>query len=261
MKCFFTTLLLLTITNVSASFSSKKQLATDTTQVVNDNILYKVTSDDNYIHLSLGTSDKDTMIILARFGITVYFDTKGKKKKDVYIKYPLENNRRNPHYNDNFTKSDKSQNMLDFNKIINSLSQEVEYGFFEDKQSFNKNLNNLGVTLDWRYSEENNLLEFNLTIPKKNISLDKNLNLSKLIIGVVSNKVEKNQSRQNNNPPKGSNSRQSKGSGMRGGGKGGGGGRGGSGSKGGNRGGEKQTRDDNARNQIKTLDFWFNAGL
>jgi len=49
---------------------------------------YYVANDDSSIFISLNSTDQSTMQVLRREGITIYFDTLGKKKKEVYLKYP-----------------------------------------------------------------------------------------------------------------------------------------------------------------------------
>lgn len=233
--------------------AANKYIATDTIQKVNANILYKVFSDDTYIYLNVSTTDKKTCMSLIRKGLTVYFDSKGKEKKDVYIKYPV---RIDPkQMQKNTTSSNKENNLKDFdvNKIIETLPYDAEYGYFDDTEQFHKALNRLGISLGYKYTVSNELLEFNIKIPKDKISSGKNKSLSKLSIGVISNKPENSPNQSKNQISSGVRNRGGKG-GMRSGTMGRGGiGRNGIGQSNGQ-------RPIFAAEPV-SIDFWFDASI
>ena len=52
-------------------------------------IQYLVANNDKNLHLRLKTSNQATMMKILRNGLFVYFDVLGKKKKEVYLHYPL----------------------------------------------------------------------------------------------------------------------------------------------------------------------------
>ncbi len=49
---------------------------------------YYVANDDSSIFISLNSTDLSTASVLRREGVTIYFDTLGKKNKEMYFKYP-----------------------------------------------------------------------------------------------------------------------------------------------------------------------------
>lgn len=138
---------------------------------------------------------------------------------------------------------------------IEKLPNEAEYGFYNDKVEFRKDLNSEDITLAFNINGEQ--LNYNLKIPKSKILKKNKTDLSELSIGIKTNKPE----RQNNERPDES-MRQRNGnqpSGGRGGGMSGG-------RRGGNRGNQSGGNDRNQRpTQEKTdrfeIEFWFDAKL
>ena len=74
-------LALLTLSSLNCFASNKRSFSADTTEISNNNILYKVSQEGNYIHLNISTTDKKTATSIIRNGLTIYYDIKGKKKK------------------------------------------------------------------------------------------------------------------------------------------------------------------------------------
>ena len=52
-------------------------------------ISYRVFHDRDTLHLKLKTDQRSTMVKMLRQGTTVYFDLTGKKKKKIYVRYPI----------------------------------------------------------------------------------------------------------------------------------------------------------------------------
>ena len=48
-----------------------------------------VMNDDAYLYLTMSSTDRSTMMQIMRFGLTVWFDPRGGKKKVLGIKYPM----------------------------------------------------------------------------------------------------------------------------------------------------------------------------
>ena len=127
--------ILLTLLSSLYSFASNTtNYPTDTTQVSNENILYKVSQDDNYVYLNISTTDTKTSMSIIRTGLTVYYDIKGKKKKNVYVKYPYSTE---PRQSGQGSRGNNGQNIIDLNSIIEKLPTEAEYSSLEEKQTFN----------------------------------------------------------------------------------------------------------------------------
>uniref|UniRef100_UPI00404812AE hypothetical protein n=1 Tax=Mariniflexile sp. TaxID=1979402 RepID=UPI00404812AE len=237
-------IVLLTLSSLSSFASNKSSFPADTTQITNENVLYKVSQDGNYVHLNISTTDKKTAMSIIRNGLTIYYDIKGKEKKDVYVKYPYSNESR-PFQQGSLGNIDV--NAIDLNSMIEKLPAEAEYGSFEKKQAFNKDLNTLDIAIANHYTASSQLFDFSIKIPKDKITAKKNSDFSKLSIGVVTNTRERNieggQQDQNQS--------------MRGGGSGGrrgggnGNGRGGMGHQNGQR--------PSSTTENVTVDFWFDA--
>lgn len=233
--------------------TEEKFVLKDTTKVENNSVMYKVYEDDNYLHLNISTLNKKTAQSIIRSGLTVYFDVKGKEKENVYVKYPskIEQPQRRQRRNNN-----EETNTIALDSLIETLPNEAEYGFYDDKVEFHKDLNSEDIALGFSITGE--VFEYNTKIPKHKILKENKTDLSKLSIGVKTNEPE----RQNNQRPDES-MRQGGGNRSGGGGRGGGmsGGRGG-----GNRGGQssgnnRPDRPTQDRADKVEIDFWLDALL
>ena len=215
----------------------------DTTEVENKNISYRLTSDHNYVYINLRTKDRSTMMAMVRAGVSVYFDIKGKKKKNVYVKYPI-----NSRKGERKDRGQSDQKRPEFSEIINDLPKKAEYSYFKNTQQFHSELNTQDIRLGFEFNQKERLLVYNLKIPKEEITDNKKLDMSKLSIGVVIG-GEKSQrgNFQAQGGPSGGSQR-----GSRGGGRGGGSGVG-RGQGGGN---NSQQRE---RPSETTINFWFDA--
>ena len=236
--------ILLTILSSLYSFASNTtNFPADSTQVSNENILYKVSQDDSYVFLNISTTDKKTAMSIIRNGLTIYYDIKGKKKKDVYVKYPYSNE---PRQSRQGSQENNDANPIDLNSMIEKLPAEAEYGSFEEKQAFNKDLNTLDIAIATHYTASSQLFEFSIKIPKAKIASQVNSDFSKLSIGVVANKMEGAVKKERG---QGQNQGMRSGGGRRGNGSGGG--------RGGARGQNEQ--QSSPTTERATIDFWFGA--
>jgi len=206
--------------------------------------------DGKDLYVTLHTEFKETMLSMLHRGYTIYFDVKGKKKKNVSIQYPLKTERlekgTRPERGERIGNGE--QNGPDINKMLENLPKMANYTSYDSSQDFNLDLNSLGIEMNYSYEESTEvgpILEYHLKIPASKIVME-NEDLSKLSIGVVSIKQEQKENKQQANM--GRSGRQGGGQGGRS--RGGGGGRGG----GGNRGGSTQARETV---QVATIDFWF----
>lgn len=238
-------LILFTLSSLYSTATIKRNSPVDTTQVINGSLLYKISQEDNYVHLNISTKDKMSAMSILKNGLTIYYDIDGKKQKDVSIKYP----------NNNTISQFRGGNLLnlangiDLNSIIEQLPAEAEYGYHEIKRTFNKDLNSFDIFIDVIYNESNQLFEFSVTIPKIKISSQKNTDFSKLSIGVVFNKMERKSEQVGEQAQ------------SNGGRSGGGRGNGGGGRNGGGRGGNDRQNGQvqNSADAKSTPDFWFDA--
>jgi len=238
-------ILFLIITTISAN-AKTKLIVTDTTNIVENNVLYKVFSDNNYIYLNISTTDKNTSMSIIRNGLTIYFDIKGKKKKDVYIKYPYNIKQRHLKQNSQEAKRNQEFSAIDLNSIIKNLPKEAEYAYYDEKQTFHKDLNIQDISLSYITTRES--LVFSLKIPKSKISNENKIDFTKLSIGVLTNKHKRSfemENKQDQGMRTGNGNR-----------RGGRMGRGNGQNNGGNR-GEKQ----NLNTEQTHIDFWFDAKI
>lgn len=175
--------ILLTLLSSLYSFASNTtNFPADTTQVSNENVLYKVSQDETYVYLNISTTDKETAMAIIRNGLTIYYDINGKKKKDVYVKYPYSNE---PSQSRQGSRENNDTETVDIISMIENLPAEAEYSSFEERQVFSKGLNTLDIAIESNYTAENEVFEFSIKIPKTKISSKENSDFSKLSIGVV----------------------------------------------------------------------------
>ena len=246
-QVFLIVLILFSLTMEATSNSSL-----DTTKIENKNIRYHFTSDANNLYLTINTKDRAMMMSMVRSGISVYFDVKGKKKKNVYVKYPI--NSKRP---DKSSRGESDQKRLELSEIINDLPKKAEYSYFENTQQFHTALNTQDISLGFEYSKKERALEYHLKIPKEHISRDKEIDLTKLSLGItIGDKNTGRKGQRGNLQMQGPSGRGQRGSV--------GGGRGGSvGGRGGSGGGRSQGGGNNSQQRERpsktTIDFWFDA--
>ncbi|WP_324027149.1 hypothetical protein QSV08_05050 [Maribacter sp. BPC-D8] len=242
MRLYFQVIIVLLATTIQAQNSQ-------------DNINYNSFIKDGNIHVQLSTVDQATMLTMLHKGFYVYFDVKGKRKKNVSVQYPInivphERPNRNDRNKGNREEQKEEQSGPDIATLLAEMPKIGEYTNLDYEQEFHLDLNQLGVSITYVYNEENKELQYELVIPKHKIA---DANLSKLSIGIVTPKREKESQDKNSNI--------SFGGGGQGGGSGGGrGGQGrpgggqGDGGRGGSKGGPPQQED---RPEETTIDIWF----
>lgn len=222
-----------------------------------DDIQYKITEDATNLYVSVSTKDQSKMRAMMHFGLTIYFDVKGKKKKDVFVKYPFETPEpRLPQAGQptGEERLDKTQKQPDINHILEQLPAEAIYTYFDNVQQFHKDLNSLDITYSWQYHNEDKQLEFALKIPKDRVVTKKHSDVANLSVGVSTSKVEPNLQNNGKKPKSSSGIQQGRGQGGSGGQRNGMRGRGG------------QRPNTNAQEAPKkpnvvTQIFWFDADL
>lgn len=197
MKKIPTTLVLFFLIQSSIAKPSVNLVAIDTV-ISDEKVTYKYTEDENNLFLNISTSDEKTIMSMLHLGVSVFFDIKGKKKENVYVKYPSEpvrpaaikgnSDRSEP---ENFTKDEEDKGQLIKEILENDYPQKAEYGYFDDEEEFHILLNNLGVTISFTYDENDGLLEYVLKIPKNKINLNQTKSTSKFMVGVKTNTIER----------------------------------------------------------------------
>ncbi|WP_025741633.1 hypothetical protein [Aquimarina pacifica] len=271
------------IVSIASYYSkSNSQSTSDPITITENEITYTTHRDQQYLYLDIKTDNKKNMMLMLKEGVTVYFDIKGKKKKNVSVQYPekeerqiggmgqqRQERRRPPEDIENQSERELEIEGLErpkIQEIIENLSQKGIYTHFDLKNTFHRDLNNLGIdvsfsehTLD---NEERGGIIYRLRIPKEQINSNPKKDLSKLSIGVIIGR-EKNNT-QNQDRPSGRSSMSMGGGQSRGGGGPPGGGGGGGRSQGGSGGGppnrNNTDRPSNGQQTTNTLEFWFDAG-
>ena len=259
-----TILLIMTFSATAKTFVST---AVIDTVLSKENVDYNVTQDESNIYLNISTADKKTMMSMVRLGVTVFFDIKGKKKENVYVKYPSEamalntNKRRREEGRPMDIENEEERGDRIMEILEKDYPQKAEYVYFDDSEEFNIQLNSLTIEVAFNYDQDTESLVYSLTIPKTRINTNDKKDLSKLTIGVKTVKEERKDGNANGLSGNiggmtigGQQRGQGRGAGIGGGqgGRGHGGGRGGQG--GGRPNSERPTRPEEV-----LLDFWFDA--
>ncbi|MEO9893889.1 hypothetical protein [Aurantibacter sp.] len=264
MRHIFTALaIVIGILNLNAK-ELKIGFESDTIIIVDENVSYKFNHDLQSVYLNISTADTNTIMSMLHMGVSVFFDVKGKKKQNVYVKYPLEPSRPNSKRGGEEVLGEEiaDKRSIQIKNIIeNELPQEAIYSYFEVDEEFHILLNTVGISLGYTYDEATGLLDYSLTIPKNKISDNPKADFNKLMIGIKTNgPEEKSQAERPNISMGGRGGGQRGGGGRQGGGQRGGGRQGGSGQRGGGQGGSPNDAQ-NDKPKIETLDFWFDAPM
>ncbi|CAM4403270.1 hypothetical protein [Zobellia nedashkovskayae] len=241
-------------------FALVESYAQEPDENIEDHITYTSSMDADNIYVELSTTDRPTMLSMLHRGLYVYFDVKGKKKKNVSVLYPSEvklpergAGRNKPNSEE---VEEEDQQGPDILTVVEEMPKMGKYNNLDFEEDFHLDLNNLGISITYNYEVEGELLRYELKMPKQYIS-DSEIDFSKFSIGVVTPKIEKK------NEDGGSSL--SFGGGGQGGGSGGGS-RGGGGQGGAPRGGGSGSRPSGPPKQDKgpeamTIDFWFNPNF
>ncbi len=169
---------LVTINSISEKFidtTTSKHYDSDS------QIRYCVSNDDNNLHLNLKTNHPATIAKILRSGLKVYFDKNGKKKKSVYINYPIGSSQDFQHFQTNGPGGSTS---LDLKSLIHSTSIAAEFIHFEKKESFTTLNPKSNIQLSITTNETKELV-YDLIIPFTEISPNGRADLFNLSIGIV----------------------------------------------------------------------------
>lgn len=209
-------------------------------------IAYAITNDDVNLHLRLRIKDEANMVKILKSGLTIYFDVMGKKKTDVFVKYPIAHTGEAPKTERNEKQKGLENKRKKLETMISVTPVLATYQSFEDVQQFSVINADSEFKCGLRLNENEELI-YDLVIPMHKISENGRIGLSNLSIGVESGILEIRE-----RPNNGGGS--SNGGGPPSGGRGGGGGGGPSGDRGAN-GGEDRS------DQGKKIAFWFKVLL
>ncbi len=220
-------------------------------------ILYQVSNDENNLHILFHTADRASIIKILQTGFTVYFNTKGKKKMDISIQYPL------PQDMESFRQSRMAemkqggrQAQLDINKMLGTISLLGVYTNLDMEENINVNSNTSDINVGVKATPHDELA-YELIIPFTRLFNNQSPETAALTVGFVSGYLEM--------PSSGGG--MSGGGGMRGGGMSGGGmgggmsGGGGGGMRGGGKSGGGMSRGSDTSGLSSPIEFWINVVL
>ena len=219
-------------------------------------VRYYVTNDTEFLKVKFNTAESPSIAKILRTGLTIYFDVKGKKKKDVFVQYPLEQKVKLTQADMPKMSSSKSPTpMIDSGKLLSELTGLALFESYKEEKNFSvldsKSDIKIAIT-----ANSNSEITYELIIPISRITNGGLNSLSNLSIGIVSGSFEA--------PAMGSGG----GQGMSGGsgsmsdggmrGSGGGGGQGGGQGRGRSTGG---SQSGNSSIMTKPINIWFKVDL
>ena len=167
------------VTSLPESESNKENFTHFNTT---NNIAYQAFHDKKNLHIRLKTNERASVLKILRTGLHVYFDVNGKKKKDIYVQYPIGNTGQMAMQELGQGNSQGSQ--FDLKRMLNRISREAIYGYFGSEEAVYLSLNESHIKTSMRSSKFNELI-YDLVIPFEKIAVD-SLQLSNLSIGIVS---------------------------------------------------------------------------
>lgn len=250
--------LILSLLYLNTYAKSINPVVIDSTVVVdNNNIIYKVVQDPHNFFITVETDDRKTYRTILRDGVTVYFDIKGKRKKNVFVRYPSKapkpNGRREPRGDRNPEEEEPSRE-----DSMENLPQEAFYSHFNTEREFHILLNDLDMNVSLDVLQHNRI-KYSLRIPKHQINNNPKKDLSKLTIGVLIGRDRTNEANNEQRPGGGQSGMQMGGGMPGGGGRSGGGMPGGGGRMSGGGGGSGGGQRPSQENRTQATTFWLEA--
>lgn len=243
-------------------------------------IRYQVAKDKDYFYITLNTSESATSQSIVRNGLKLYFDEKGKKRKKVYLEYPVAQQMKmgggqGPGNGGGFSPGGQNgksggQNQKGGNSDRDKegpqempISSEMVWSKNSVQETLDNSTENIGIKAELIRSKGE--LTYQLKIPIREILIKKEQNeLEKIAIGVISEAASSSSS---GGPGGGMSGGPGGGSGGPGGGMGGPGGGmggpgGGSGGPGGGSGGMSGGGSGGPGGQSSaSINFWFAVKL
>ena len=232
-------------------------------------IRYQITNDAKNLHIKLNTADAMTIMKVLRTGLKICFDVNGKKNQKVYFKYPLAQNRQYSDLNrstsgnqERSTTGYGEQRRFDLNKMIAQIPKEGEF----DRNGEKERILIMSADSDIKAyikAINNDEIIYDVFIPLNRISKEGIATLSKLSIGIVTEKMATTSMGGGRSGSMGGGGRSGGMGGGRSGGMGGGGrgGMGGGGRSGGGMSGEGGSGGMDRSAMAKPIDIWFKLDL
>ena len=212
-------------------------------------ILYQVSNDENNLHIMFSTVERSSVMKILQTGFTIYFNSEGKKKKDILFQYPMPQDMETLRQSMMSAKKQGGQQpQFDVNKLLGMISHISVFSSFDEEEHINLYSNSNVIKASVKSTQQNELT-YDLIIPLTRIFKNEISDVSNLTVGFVSGKMEM--------PSTG---RGMSGGGMRGGGMSGGGMSGG-GMRGGGKSGGGMSGSSDMSAMTTPINFWINVEL
>ena len=188
-------------------------------------VRWLITNDEENLYLRLETADKLTSMKIIKTGLTLYIDTIGKKKKGMYIEFPLPGRSTDFKQGGNSSNGNKNpkgiQPKFSEEDILDKMPRQALFHSNSEIISFNYLVEKNEFDIDLRFSNTGDLV-YSIKIPFEKIKSGGLSDLNRLSIGFVSGAFKAAGGNMNNmqKQGRGSNKGGMKGGGGKGGGKG-----------------------------------------
>lgn len=152
------------------------------------NVRYQAHHDDKNVYLKINTTDNVSILKILRTGLTVYFDSNGKKKKKVSLQYPL------PFESDEQSdfrrqmRNDERQQM-ELSKMLRKIPKEAVFSSHDVKEFIHFGVSKTNIMAELS-SPDNEELNYEIIIPISRVSDEGFENTKKLSIGIESGAFE-----------------------------------------------------------------------
>tara|TARA_R110002050_G_scaffold141251_2_gene266313 strand:+ start:21477 stop:22238 length:762 start_codon:yes stop_codon:yes gene_type:complete len=208
-------------------------------------IRYQVSNNEDFLFLTLNTSNRASIMKIIRTGLTIYFDTNGKKTKETYIQYPVRKLSNLENVKSNQDPRNKPHKM-NLSNMISGVPLLANYYIDETEHSIQLTNDTSGLTAS--LTEENGALTYRIKIPFSKITTHGANSLTNFVVGIESGAFKSPSQRpsQNSGGPSGQG--------------GGGGGRGGAGRPGGPGNGGAPGGGQSTE-MTEPIKFWFKVSL
>lgn len=129
---------------------------------------YTVSKDDNNLFVNLNTTDVPNQIKMLNNGVTIYFDSEGKKAQETFVHFPVKKEiTSRPDF-----KALQQNKKAYLDNLISGLSNDIKIRL-NGKQSFiNRELNAEGISVS--ISSQEGQLKYQLKLPLKNLDFSNN---------------------------------------------------------------------------------------
>lgn len=146
------------------------------------NIQYMVSNDKDNLHIKFKTADQSSIMKIMRQGTHIYFDTLGKKKKNVYLEYPLTQagSGKRPDRNQNMGEKTRP----DIDEMLETLPKEAVFTRHDESELIQFSLIETDIKPSLRHSGQSEIT-YELIIPFHRLAEGGLASIDKLSVGIV----------------------------------------------------------------------------